>query len=223
MISVVGIEMLAQATVDIEFDDFHVSRSEASDVVLYERMRNGDDLSFRTLMERHRRMAEVICRNIVGDPEEACDVVQDVFFSLWRRGGWVSGSVRFSTWLHRVVINRAIDYRRRRRDTPTSDVQLSAAIDATAEHGVGAEEGLVRHQTAEGLRAAIARLPAAQGQALSLHYFEDADVSEITVRMATTESAVRSLLKRGKMTLRDDIRKQKKIWSHDFDRMARPS
>ena len=220
-LTVIG--MSALATVAVETRDFHARRADSPDAVLYERMREGDDLSFRTLMERHRRMAEVICRNIVGDPDEARDVVQDVFFSLWRRGGWVCGSVKFSTWLHRVVINRAIDHRRRRRDPPTPDGELAAAIESSAERSGGAEEGLVRAEVAEGLRSAIARLPAAQRQALSLHYFEDADVAEITARMATTENAVRSLLKRGKMTLRDELRNQKKIWSHDPDRMARPS
>ena len=105
------------------------NRAVATDQELYEAMRAGDDLCLRTLMERHRGMAHAVCRNILGDEVEADDVVQEVFFSLWKRGGWTPGDVRFTTWLHRVLINRSIDHRRRRRDTPTEADALSNAVE----------------------------------------------------------------------------------------------
>ncbi|MFN7127605.1 MAG: RNA polymerase sigma factor [Brevundimonas sp.] len=197
-------------------------RAVASDQELYEAMRAGDDLCLRTLMERHRGMAHAVCRNILGDEVEADDVVQEVFFSLWKRGGWTPGDVRFTTWLHRVLINRSIDHRRRRRDTPTEAEALGAAVeDFGAGGGPDAEELITRQETADRLRAALLRLPTAQQRVLSLHYFEDADVPEIMARLAATENSVRSLLKRGRMALREDLRKQKKIWTHDLDRTAR--
>ncbi len=199
-------------------------RAVASDQELYEAMRAGDDLCLRTLMERHRGMAHAVCRNILGDEVEADDVVQEVFVSLWKRGGWTPGDVRFTTWLHRVLINRSIDHRRRRRDTPTEAEALGAAVeDFGVGAGVGpdAEELITRQETADRLRAALLRLPTAQQRVLSLHYFEDADVPEIMARLAATENSVRSLLKRGRMALREDLRKQKKIWTHDLDRTAR--
>ena len=178
-------------------------RDDLSDEVLYARLRDGDDLCLRVLMDRHSRMAQVICRNIVGDPDEAIDVVQEVFFTLWRRGGWTAEGAKFSTWLHRVVINRAIDHRRRRRDAPTEDTVLVVALEAHDDHrAVSAERSLEQRQAGDRLRAAVERLPDAQAQAMRLHYFEDADVPEIMARMATTESSVRSLLKRGRMALR---------------------
>ncbi len=199
-------------------------RDDLPDEVLYARLREGDDLCLRVLMDRHGRMAQVICRNIVGDPDEAMDVVQEVFFTLWRRGGWTAEGAKFSTWLHRVVINRAIDHRRRRRDAPTEDAVLATALEAhDDDRAVSAERSLEQRQAGDRLRAAVERLPNAQKQAMRLHYFEDADVPEIMARMATTESSVRSLLKRGRMALRDDLRNQKKLWTHDHDRMARPS
>lgn len=199
-------------------------RDDLSDAVLYARLREGDDLCLRVLMDRHSRMAQVICRNIVGDADEALDVVQEVFFTLWRKGGWVCDGVKFSTWLHRVVINKAIDHRRRRRDAPTLDAVLATVIEASDDDGpVPADRALEQRQAGDRLRAAVERLPDTQRQAMCLHYFEDADVPEIMARMATTESSVRSLLKRGRMTLRDDLRNQKKIWTHDLERMARPS
>lgn len=198
------------------------NRAVASDQELYEAMRAGDDLCLRTLMERHRGMAHAVCRNIVGDEGEADDVVQEVFFSLWKRGGWTPGDVRFTTWLHRVLINRSIDHRRRRRDTPTEADILSSAVEDFGEGGgPDAEEMITRQETSDRLRAALLRLPTAQQRVLSLHYFEDADVPEIMVRLAATENSVRSLLKRGRMALREDLRKQKKIWTHDLDRTAR--
>lgn len=158
------------------------NRAVATDQELYEAMRAGDDLCLRTLMERHRGMAHAVCRNILGDEVEADDVVQEVFFSLWKRGGWTPGDVRFTTWLHRVLINRSIDHRRRRRDTPTEADALSNAVEDFGDSGPDAEELITRQETADRLRAALLRLPTAQQRVLSLHYFEDADVPESTLR-----------------------------------------
>lgn len=196
-------------------------RAVASDQELYEAMRRGDDLSLRTLMERHQGLAHAVCRNIVGDEGEADDVVQEVFFSLWRKGGWTPGDVRFTTWLHRVLINRAIDHRRRRRDTPTDAEILSIAVEDSGARGSrgapDAEEKIARQEISDRLRAALLRLPLAQQRVLTLYYFEEADVPEIMARLAASENAVRSLLKRGRMTLREDLRQQKKLWTHDLD------
>ena len=197
-------------------------RAVASDQELYEAMRSGDDLSLRTLMERHRGMAHAVCRNVLGDEVEADDVVQEVFFTLWKRGGWIPGDVRFTTWLNRVLINRSIDHRRRRRDTPTEADILSGVIEDFGHGGTpDAEEMIMRQEVSDRLRAALLRLPAAQQRVLGLHYFENADVPEIMARLTATENSVRSLLKRGRMALREDLRKQKKIWTHDVDRTAR--
>lgn len=197
-------------------------RAVASDQELYEAMRSGDDLSLRTLMERHRGMAHAVCRNIVGDDGEADDVVQEVFFSLWKKGGWTPGDVRFTTWLHRVLINRAIDHRRRRRDTPTDAEILSIAVeDFGARDGPDAEEKIARQEISDRLRAALLQLPLAQQRVLTLYYFEEADVPDIMARLAASENAVRSLLKRGRMALREDLRQQKKLWTNDLDGTAR--
>ena len=197
-------------------------RDAKSDQELYEAMRNRDPLSFRALMERHRRMAHAICRGVLGDEGEADDVVQDVFFRLWTRGGWTPGDVRFTTWLHRVLINRSIDHRRRRRDTPTEADILASAVEARgAPELIDAETLITRQEDLQQLKAALRRLPDAQRQVLTLHYLEDADVPEIMARLSATENSVRSLLKRGRMALREDLRKQKKIWPHDSHRIPR--
>lgn len=204
--------------------NLHWERSTASDEDLYMAMRDGDDQSLRILMDRHQPMARALCRNIIGDAAEVEDVVQDVFFSVWRRGGWTSGEARFATWLHRVLINRAIDHRRRRRDTPTADEALTAAAESRADgRQPDAEDLITRQETCDRLREALRRLPEAQRRVMEQHYFEDADVLEIVARTGASENSVRSLLKRGRVALREDLRKQKKIWADDFDRLAKQS
>lgn len=216
---------LSAAVISNTFVDVRWCRSAASDEELYMAMREGDDQSLRVLMDRHQPMARALCRNIVGDAAEADDVVQDVFFSVWRRGGWVSGDARFVTWLHRVLINRAIDHRRRRRDIPTADDTLTAAAELRGDEGrlPDAEAIVTRQEASDRLRAALLRLPETQRLVMEQHYFEDADVPEIVARTGASENAVRSLLKRGRMALREDLRKQKKIWADDLDRLARQS
>jgi len=68
--------------------------------------------AFRLLVERHMRMVRRLALNVLGDVHEAEDVAQEVFVAVWRaRLDW-RPEARFSTWLHRVAVNKAIDRRR---------------------------------------------------------------------------------------------------------------
>ena len=68
-----------------------------------------------TLYREHRRRALAIARRIVGDHDEAEDVVQDVFWRLCVRSGHFAGKSACSTWLYRVMVNSSINALRSRR------------------------------------------------------------------------------------------------------------
>jgi RNA polymerase sigma-70 factor (ECF subfamily) len=55
----------------------------------------------------------------LGDPEEAADALQDAMISAFRRAGSFRGDSAVTTWLHRIVVNAALDRMRRRSARPT--------------------------------------------------------------------------------------------------------
>jgi RNA polymerase sigma-70 factor, ECF subfamily len=183
-----------------------------------ERLRSGDQAALRQLMDRHAPMVLRLAMNVLSDRGEAEDVVQEVFIAVWRgRASWSGGGAKFSTWLHRVAINKAIDKRRSRRSTPESIEYITAACDAIAARDTACDQMVQvdRADVSRKLDAEISRLPQAQARALRYFYFEGRDVPAIAELTGATEQAVRSLLKRGKQALRTRLVKQRMKSSHD--------
>ena len=79
-----------------------------------DRVRDGDSQAFAVIYDRHSTAAFSLAYRMVGKRNQAEDVVQEAFLSLWRAGSRYDssrGSVR--TWVLGIVHNRAIDALRR--------------------------------------------------------------------------------------------------------------
>jgi len=197
-----------------------------SDGELCQKLRENDESALRFLMDRHGSVVLRLAMNVLSDRQEAEDVAQEVFLSVWNnRASWVEGQAKFSTWIHRVAINKAIDKRRQRRSRPESSDIIASLIESeeTGLNQTEQESSLVQLELSEKLAGEIGRLPDTQARALRLYYFEARDVATIADLMATTEQAVRSLLKRGRQALRTRLLKQKKTSADDAFEIRRHS
>lgn len=184
------------------------------DEALFEASRD-DPLAFRVLVDRHARVVRGLALSILGDAHEAEDIAQEVFVAAWRARETWSPEARFTTWLHRIAVNKAIDRYRRRRAIPESHEVITRLADAAPTAPVeDQQQALERRESARSLRDCLERLPASQRQALTLYYFDDLDVARIAGVLDTTEQAVRALLKRGKQALRLLIQRQKSLGLH---------
>lgn len=83
------------------------------DAALAQRAASGDDSAFRRLYERHYDRVFAIARGIVLDAEEARDLAQEVFTLIYKNLHKFDGRARFSTWLYRISVNRAVQESRR--------------------------------------------------------------------------------------------------------------
>ena len=187
--------------------DLHELRAE-SDEALFLASQAGDELAFRTLVERHSHLIRRLALNVVRDELEAEDVAQETFVSAWRnRQAW-RPEARFTTWLYRIAMNKAIDRYRSRRAAPQSQEVIAQIIDREVSLSETPEQhgGLERRQVSTTLMAALDALPATQRTALKLFYFEDMEVAKIAAAMNTTEQSVRALLKRGRQALKTRLR-----------------
>jgi RNA polymerase sigma-70 factor (ECF subfamily) len=186
-----------------------------SDEALFTACRDGDEAPFRVLVDRHARLVRRLALNILGDEHEAEDVAQEAFVSAWRARERWSPDARFTTWLHRIAVNKAIDRYRGRRATPEPQEVITRLVDAEPREATESQHQILeRRETLKTLNNHLAKLPDSQRRALTLFYFEDQDVARIAAALETTEQAVRSLLKRGKQALRSTLQRQKKICDH---------
>src|SRR3712207_9449336 len=75
----------------------------------------GDAEAFAAIYDRHGRMAYSLAYRMVGDKQEAEDVIQEAFIKVWRSaGGYRVGRGSVRTWILSIVLNRAIDQFRSR-------------------------------------------------------------------------------------------------------------
>ena len=87
---------------------------------LVERCRQGDPQAFARLVALHEGMVFNLAARLLGDPEEAKDVAQDVFLQVYRTLGRFEGRSSLKTWIYRIVVNQCHNrqrcWRRRRKD-----------------------------------------------------------------------------------------------------------
>ena len=83
---------------------------------LVELCRKGDIKAFEILVEKHQKKMINIAYRMIGDYEEASDVVQEAFLSAYKGIGKFRGEARFSTWLYRIVINESRNRRKQMRN-----------------------------------------------------------------------------------------------------------
>jgi len=104
-------------------------------------LRSGDERALEALYRLHAGRVYGLGLRLTADPSRAEEIVQDVFLQAWRRIGSFQGRSRFSTWLYRLTVNRALDTMRKdpagRRealefesfDRPTRDKPVETTMD----------------------------------------------------------------------------------------------
>jgi len=78
------------------------------DKVLVERVQARDEEAFEALVRRHQRKVYALALRITKREEDAADVVQDAFLTVWRKVEGFRGESAFSSWLYRVTASAAL-------------------------------------------------------------------------------------------------------------------
>lgn len=172
-----------------------------TDEALIAKINADDRQAYAVLLQRYTHKVIRMAYAIVKSEDEAQDVAQDVFVSLLvALENWDSqGKAKFSSWIYRITLNKAIDYKRKRKPTTSTE-----QIDIPAQSKEGYHR-VLESQRAAAMQAQLNRLPDAQKEAIFLYYYKEMTIPAIARQMESTEVAVRSLLKRGKALLRDRI------------------
>lgn len=167
-----------------------------SDEVLAERIANGDERAFRTLMTRHVYLHLAFAERLVGSREEAEDLVQDSYAKLWTHAGTFDPKkAKFTTWFYRLLMNRCLDFKRKKRPAA-----LPESFDAP-DGGPGLETKMAERQRNRQIRAALDRIPERQRAAIVLCYFEEMSNKEAAEVLGVNLKALESLLCRGRKNL----------------------
>jgi len=190
---------LAVGTVSDSAEPAAPERSEEREWI--ERARAGDTQAFRRLVERHGDRAYGLAFRMLGSESEAEEVAQDAMLRAWRALPRFRGDSSFSTWLHRIVVRRALDRSvslKARRARETSLEEADAAAIVAPAPGAGTAEG----ECSRRLERLLASLSSVQRAAVVLYYYEDRSVDEISRALRIPEGTVKTHLHRARSILR---------------------
>jgi RNA polymerase sigma factor (sigma-70 family) len=96
---------------------------------LVDAAKKGDELAFEELVERHKRRIYLYALRMMGNPEDAEDVLQSSLLQAFLHLPQFEGKSSFSTWITRIAINEALMIRRKRRGGREVSIEESAPAD----------------------------------------------------------------------------------------------
>ena len=182
------------------------------DVRLMLEVRDDNAAAFEELMLRYQGRLITVLEHLVGRRDLAEDLAQDVFLRVYRaRKRYVPGS-KFSTWLFTIANNIALNAlrsRSRRRevnlDSNNSVNSGAHSIDemAQAASGMMPTRQLDKAEMREVVRQAIGSLNERQRMAVLLSKFEEMSYEDIAQTMEMSPQAIKSLLSRARVNLRE--------------------
>jgi RNA polymerase sigma-70 factor, ECF subfamily len=179
----------------------------SSDSALLERLRRGEADCFSELMHRYNRRLFRVARSIVGNDNDAQDVVQHAYVCAYAHLDQFAGASAFSTWLTRIVINEALARRKSADRARALDASVSAPDWRSGTAAIGnPEDDAARRELAGLLEAAIDELPERYRVALVLREIEGLSTAETAACLSISEEAVRVRLHRARALLRADLR-----------------
>ncbi len=161
---------------------------------------SGDMAAFESLFRQYQRLVFKTAYLISGSREEAEDVLQEVFVSVWRaRQTFNPQKGKLTTWLHRITVNKCVERQRKKKVTQVSLEGLDLPMTQVS------DDVLVSRQEYDRLIKAMNSLDTKHRAVLVLRYFNDLSYEEIAqtvgIPLGTVKSRMNQALKllRGQM------------------------
>lgn len=184
------------------------------DPALLARIVKGDQQAFSQLYDHTSTLLYTLALRILGNREEADELLQDVYLEVWRKvARYDVGRGTPVAWLITLTRSRAIDRLRARAargyQANTSLDELSAA--RARDSGPSPFETQADQEIRMAVGTAITALPLAQQQAIELAYYEGLSHNEIAAKLNQPLGTVKTRIKLGMSKLRDALRH---CWDH---------
>ena len=178
--------------------------------------KQGDVDAFEVLVKKHQRRMLNIAYRMIGNYEEACEIVQDAFVSAYRNLKGFKGKSKFSTWLYTIVMNLSKNRLKRLKtqlhreqfslDNPvlTNDGQIKVE---PASSDPSALEKLEKRDVQQKVQGCINSLDDEFREVLILRDIQGFSYGEISDLLKAPEGTVKSRLFRAREALKDCLKK----------------
>ena len=199
------------ASVDVALPASESIAAPTAERGLVEECRRGDPNAFSRLVALHEGLVYNLAARMLGDPEEAKDVSQDVFLQVYRMLPRFEGRSSLKTWIYRIVVNQCRNrqrwWRRRRRDKalPLEELTASESVQLAAPPAEGPEQKVARREESRRVQGALLKLSLDHRAVLLLREVEELSGAEIAEALGVAEGTVKSRLARARDALRQAL------------------
>ena len=169
---------------------------------MVEAVLNGEREAYRRLVEKYQNMVFAVISRITGSRPEVEDLAQETFWQAYRSLSCFRGDARFSTWLLRIAVNKAIDFHRRRREEQkrlegyARQLALRPCLDDVPE-GI-----MLARELQERLHSHLSRLPHHYRYVLKRHYLDGFTYREMARETGVPLKTIESRIYRARKMMR---------------------
>jgi len=183
------------------------------DAALMLRVSQGDTAAFTELVEKYKQPVMNLAYRTLRDATEAEDLAQNVFVQVFKSASRYKSTAKFSTWLFTIARNLCLNEIRRRSrhpaeslDAPHPDHEDQPLHQFEDKKTFSPPESLLQGELAQNIDRALADLPENQRSAILLCRQEELSYEEIAEVLGCTVSATKSLIHRGRETLKERLK-----------------
>jgi RNA polymerase sigma factor (sigma-70 family) len=173
---------------------------------IIDQCREGSQKAQFQLYKLYYRPMYSICMRIINNETEAEDVMQEAFLSAFRKIDTYKGEVSFGAWLKKIVINRSLDYLKKRK---VKFEEINEKTNQLPDYQMETKEVNVQV-----IKDAILKLPDGYRVVLSLFLIEGYDHEEISEILGISNSNSRTQYLRAKNKLRE-LLKDTEVFSYN--------
>ncbi len=184
-----------------------------TDVQVVNQFKAGDALAFEEIISRYESKVMSLALRFTRNQEDAEEVMQDVFTTVYRKIDGFRGQSAFSSWLYRIVVNAAFMKLRKRKQTQTvsiddiSPTMKQYCIDREAFNGSYSQNVAVSHEMQAVIQNAVNRLPDQYRAVFVLRDVDGLSNQETGEILNLSIPAVKSRLHRSRIMLRKKLQR----------------
>jgi RNA polymerase sigma-70 factor (ECF subfamily) len=186
--------------------DSSVTKPVPSDVDLLLALRGGQVSALGSLYDRYSRLVYGLAYKILGNAEEAEDITQEVFLTLWRRDAYNPSRGSLSGFLTTMTRSRSID-KLRSRSSKLRFIQRWQGIVKSEVTATPLEQASLGERS-QLVREALSLLPESERLILEIAYYEGLSQSEIAERLNIPLGTVKTRSRQGLLKLRQTLQNQ---------------
>ncbi len=178
-----------------------------NDQILINQIVEGDTNSFTILVDRYKDLVFTLALRMLKNREEAEEVAQDTFIKTYKSLEKFKGDSKFSTWIYRVAYNSCLD-RIKKNKKHLNDVEIN---EFTEHEVVTIDNALDKMETKEqrdAIHRCIDKLPSEESFLLTLYYFDDLSLDEISKIVGITANSIKVKLFRSRKKLATILKSQ---------------